>query len=119
MLPPNVFLCVQLAAGIQQVLAREGAVKPDKCRYFRGQMSTIISRALADLGIEPLPSRRCFALLGKPPIISPIYNTNSAQSAIFMRILVQDGEAELDEQYLISMSLQAMNLQTAPIQAWP
>ncbi|KAK9865058.1 hypothetical protein WJX84_004750 [Apatococcus fuscideae] len=61
--PNNKINSKELAAGIQQVLAREGAVKPDKCRYFRGQMSTIISRALADLGIEPLPSRRCFALL--------------------------------------------------------
>ena len=57
--------CVQLSSAIQQVLSREGAVKPDKCRFFRGQMSTIIGRALAELGIEPIPSRRCFALLGE------------------------------------------------------
>lgn len=29
----------------------------------RGQMQTIISRALTDVGIKPTPSRRCFTLM--------------------------------------------------------
>ncbi|KAK9831246.1 hypothetical protein WJX74_009268 [Apatococcus lobatus] len=61
--PNNKINSKELSLAIQQVLSREGAVKPDKCRFFRGQMATIISRALAELGIEPIPSRRCFALL--------------------------------------------------------
>jgi hypothetical protein len=31
-------------------------------------MQTIISRALADLGIAPLPSRRCFSLMSAPAL---------------------------------------------------
>lgn len=37
---------------------------PSKARFFRGQMTTIISRALNELGIKPLPSRRCFSIMG-------------------------------------------------------
>lgn len=42
----------------------KGAMKPQTVRFFRGQMQTIISRALADLDIKPVPSRRCFTLIG-------------------------------------------------------
>lgn len=42
----------------------QGAMKPQTVRFFRGQMQTIISRALADLDIKPVPSRRCFTLIG-------------------------------------------------------
>jgi hypothetical protein len=44
------------------VLAQPGAVKPEKARFFRAQMQTIITRALGELDIAPVPSRRCFAL---------------------------------------------------------
>lgn len=54
----------QLKAAIEAVLSQPGAVKPERVRYFRGQMQTIISRALADLGITPVPTRRCFTLIG-------------------------------------------------------
>lgn len=37
-------------------------MRPRKVRYFRGQMRTIITRALEDLDIIVVPSRRCFAL---------------------------------------------------------
>lgn len=39
-----------------------GAAPPTRARFFRGAMSTIITRALTELGIKPVPSRRTFAL---------------------------------------------------------
>jgi hypothetical protein len=58
------FICnVQLKKAVESVLAQEGAVRPEKALFFRSQMQTIISRALTDAGIQPVPSRRCFALI--------------------------------------------------------
>lgn len=56
---------LQLKKALEAVLAQPGARKPTSARFFRAQMQTIISRALADLGINPVPSRRCFALMGE------------------------------------------------------
>lgn len=39
-------------------------MKPQRVRFFRGQMQTIITKALTDLDIKAVPSRRCFALIG-------------------------------------------------------
>lgn len=49
------------------MLAQPGARKPSSARFFRGQMQTIISRALSDMGIAPVPSRRCFTLMSESP----------------------------------------------------
>jgi RNA-binding protein Tab2/Atab2 len=57
-------LFLQLKYALQEVLAQPGAVKPERVRFFRGQMQTIITRALNDLDIKPIPSRRCFTLIG-------------------------------------------------------
>jgi len=54
---------LQLKRALEEVLAQQGAVRPEKVRFFRGQMQTIISRALTELGIAPVPSRRCFTLI--------------------------------------------------------
>jgi len=54
----------ELRAALEALLARPGAVRPDKVRFFRGQMQTIVSKAVTELGIKPLPSRRCFTLIG-------------------------------------------------------
>lgn len=54
---------VELRKALEAVLAQPGAVAPQKVRFFRGQMQTIISKALNDLGIKPLPSRRCFSIM--------------------------------------------------------
>eukprot|EP00882_Tetradesmus_deserticola_P006731 GHRQ01007084.1.p1 GENE.GHRQ01007084.1~~GHRQ01007084.1.p1 ORF type:complete len:356 (+),score=158.32 GHRQ01007084.1:166-1233(+) len=54
---------VELRKALESVFSREGAVLPGKVRFFRGQMTTIISRALSELGIKPLPSRRCFSIM--------------------------------------------------------
>jgi hypothetical protein len=54
----------ELRQALEGLLARPGAVVPERARFFRGQMSTIISKALNDVGVKPLPSRRCFAIMG-------------------------------------------------------
>ena len=59
--------CLQLKNALLEILDQPGAEKPAYCRFFRGQMQTIISRALAELDIKPLPSRRCFTLMGEGP----------------------------------------------------
>jgi hypothetical protein len=56
---------VQLRKALESVFAQEGAVLPTKVRFFRGQMTTIISRALSEMGIKPLPSRRCFSIMSE------------------------------------------------------
>ena len=40
-----------------------GAKKPERARFFRGQMQTIITKAFTDCNIKALPSRRCFTLM--------------------------------------------------------
>eukprot|EP01025_Chloroclados_australasicus_P055703 TRINITY_DN680_c1_g1_i1.p1 TRINITY_DN680_c1_g1~~TRINITY_DN680_c1_g1_i1.p1 ORF type:complete len:388 (-),score=33.20 TRINITY_DN680_c1_g1_i1:412-1536(-) len=61
--PNNKINSTTLKGVIQDLLELPGAVKPDKCLFFRGQMKTIITRALDDLEIKPIPSRRCFTLM--------------------------------------------------------
>jgi len=53
----------ELRRAVDALLARPGAVRPDRARFFRGQMSTIITKALTDAGIKALPSRRCFGVM--------------------------------------------------------
>eukprot|EP00887_Chlorella_sp_A99_P007562 scaffold28.g7562.t1 len=62
--PNNKINSGELRHALEEVLAAPGAERPQKVRFFRGQMQTIISRALGDLGLAAVPSRRCFALLG-------------------------------------------------------
>lgn len=59
--------CFQLKAALLELLQQAGAEKPRQCRFFRGQMQTIISRSLQDLDIAPVPSRRCFTLISEAP----------------------------------------------------
>ena len=35
----------------------------NRARFFRGQMSTIITKALTELGVKAVPSRRCFSVM--------------------------------------------------------
>jgi hypothetical protein len=53
---------VQLKKTLEAVLQQTGARRPERVRFFRGQMQTIITRALTELDILPVPSRRCFTL---------------------------------------------------------
>jgi len=55
----------QLRKALESILQRPGAVVPEKARFFRGQMQTIISKALGDVGIKALPSRRCFSIMSE------------------------------------------------------
>lgn len=55
----------QLRKALEAVLGQPGAVAPQRARFFRGQMQTIISKALNDVGIKPLPSRRCFSIMSE------------------------------------------------------
>ena len=57
----------QLKAALAEILDQPGAVKPERVRFFRGQMQTIITRAVTDLGMKPVPSRRCFTLISARP----------------------------------------------------
>lgn len=54
---------LSLKSALEKFLNSPGVNQPTHCRFFRGKMHTIISRALVDLEINPLPSRRCFSLL--------------------------------------------------------
>lgn len=58
-------LFLQLKNAIGELLAQPGAQRPERIKFFRGQMQTIITRAVMDLGIKPIPSRRCFTLLSE------------------------------------------------------
>ncbi|KAL6769073.1 TAB2 [Auxenochlorella protothecoides x Auxenochlorella symbiontica] len=60
--PNNKINSGELGRVLQALLTAPGARKPERARFFRGQMQTIISRALADQDIVPLPSRRCYTL---------------------------------------------------------
>ena len=58
-------LPLQLKAALVELLEQPGAQILRQCRFFRGQMQTIISRSLQDLDIAPVPSRRCFSLISE------------------------------------------------------
>jgi len=53
----------QLKIVLAEILSQPGARRPDSVKFFRGQMQTIITRALNELDIKPVPSRRCFTLI--------------------------------------------------------
>jgi hypothetical protein len=61
--PNNKINSTELKSALKNILAKSNARKPTKVLFFRGQMQTIISRALKDMDIKPVPSRRCFTLL--------------------------------------------------------
>jgi hypothetical protein len=60
--PNNKINSTELKSALQQVLQSRNE-RPEKILFFRNQMQTIITRAVTDLEIEPVPSRRCYALM--------------------------------------------------------
>lgn len=54
---------MQLRKTIERLLSQAGAERPEKAKFFRGQMQTIISKALTECNIKPVPSRRCFTVI--------------------------------------------------------
>nr|CAD1824343.1 unnamed protein product [Ananas comosus var. bracteatus] len=61
--PNNVINSVTLKDAIASVATTLGVPLPDKIRFFRSQMVTIITKACNELGIKPIPSKRCISLL--------------------------------------------------------
>ncbi|CAM8967857.1 unnamed protein product [Rhodiola kirilowii] len=61
--PNNVINSITLKDAIVNISDELGVPLPQKIRYFRSQMQTIITKACKELGIKPVPSKRCVTLL--------------------------------------------------------
>ncbi|CAK9310278.1 unnamed protein product [Citrullus colocynthis] len=61
--PNNVINSITLRDAISSITEELGVPLPEKIRFFRSQMQTIITKACTELGIKPIPSKRCLSLL--------------------------------------------------------
>lgn len=61
--PNNAINSVTLRDALASVSEALGVPVPDRVRFFRSQMQTIITRACGELGVKAVPSRRCVSLL--------------------------------------------------------
>lgn len=61
--PNNVINSVTLKDAIESVCDELDVPLPDKIRFFRSQMQTIISKACKELAVKPVASKRCLSLL--------------------------------------------------------
>ncbi|KAL0905438.1 hypothetical protein M5K25_023858 [Dendrobium thyrsiflorum] len=61
--PNNVINSITLRDAIASITQELGVPFPEKIRFFRSQMQTIITKACNELGIKPVPSKRCISLL--------------------------------------------------------
>ncbi|KGN45119.1 protein TAB2 homolog, chloroplastic [Cucumis sativus] len=61
--PNNVINSITLRDAVSSIAEELGVPLPDKIRFFRSQMQTIITKACTELGIKPIPSKRCLSLL--------------------------------------------------------
>ncbi|KAL4198388.1 hypothetical protein AMTRI_Chr03g45620 [Amborella trichopoda] len=61
--PNNVINSITLRDAIVLISETLGVPLPERIRFFRSQMQTIIARACKELGIKPVPSKRCISLL--------------------------------------------------------
>ncbi|KAK4414468.1 protein TAB2, chloroplastic [Sesamum alatum] len=61
--PNNVINSITLKNAIVAICDELGVPLPEKIRFFRSQMQTIITRACNELGVQPIPSKRCLSLL--------------------------------------------------------
>eukprot|EP00245_Coleochaete_scutata_P000727 TRINITY_DN1086_c0_g1_i1.p1 TRINITY_DN1086_c0_g1~~TRINITY_DN1086_c0_g1_i1.p1 ORF type:complete len:447 (-),score=109.54 TRINITY_DN1086_c0_g1_i1:366-1706(-) len=61
--PNNKVNSVTLREALVKMMEKTGASKPQKVRFFRSQVQTIISKACAELDIQPVPSQRCLTLV--------------------------------------------------------
>ncbi|KAA3469521.1 Glutathione-regulated potassium-efflux system kefB [Gossypium australe] len=61
--PNNVINSVTLKDAMETISEDLGVPLPEKVRFFRSQMQTIISKSCKELGIKPVPSKRCLSLL--------------------------------------------------------
>ncbi|CAN1132647.1 Protein TAB2 homolog, chloroplastic [Linum perenne] len=60
--PNNVINSITLRDALDSISADLGVPLPQKIRFFRSQMLTIITKACRELGIKPIPSKRCLSL---------------------------------------------------------
>ncbi|KAK1404244.1 protein TAB2-like [Heracleum sosnowskyi] len=60
---PTAELSVTLKDAIESVCDELDVPLPEKIRFFRSQMQTIISKACKELAIKPIASKRCLSLL--------------------------------------------------------
>ncbi|KAI5055549.1 hypothetical protein GOP47_0029070 [Adiantum capillus-veneris] len=60
--PNNVINSVTLKDAMLSVM-QLGLPKPQKVRFFRSQMTNIVTKACTELDIQAVPSRRCFSLI--------------------------------------------------------
>ncbi|OMP04928.1 hypothetical protein CCACVL1_02095 [Corchorus capsularis] len=61
--PNNVINSITLKDAIVSITQDLGVPIPQKVRFFRTQMQTIITKACKELGIKPVPSKRCLSLI--------------------------------------------------------
>lgn len=61
--PNNVINSITLRDAIANITQTLGIPLPEKIRFFRSQMQTIITKACNELGIKPVPSKRCISLI--------------------------------------------------------
>ncbi|KAI4385599.1 hypothetical protein MLD38_003606 [Melastoma candidum] len=61
--PNNVINSITLRDAILSACDSLSLPLPDRVRYFRSQMQTIITKACKELGIKPIASKRCLSLL--------------------------------------------------------
>lgn len=61
--PNNVINSITLKDALVSISDELGVPLPEKIRFFRSQMQTIVTKACKELGIKPLPSKRCLSLL--------------------------------------------------------
>ncbi|KAL2939904.1 Protein TAB2-like protein chloroplastic [Bienertia sinuspersici] len=60
--PNNVINSITLKNAIVSICDELGLPLPEKIRFFRSQLQTIITKACTELGIKPIPSKRCVSL---------------------------------------------------------
>ncbi|KAI5576531.1 hypothetical protein BDE02_09G051200 [Populus trichocarpa] len=61
--PNNVINSITLKDAIVSISVDLGVPLPERIRFFRSQMLTIITKACKEIGIKPIPSKRCISLL--------------------------------------------------------
>ncbi|XP_057754300.1 protein TAB2 homolog, chloroplastic [Arachis stenosperma] len=61
--PNNVINSITLKDAIVTISEELGVPLPEKIRFFRSQMQTIITKASKELNIKSIPSKRCLSLL--------------------------------------------------------
>jgi hypothetical protein len=62
-IPSNKINSSYLQHAIEKLIQTQSLTPPSRCLFFRSQMENIISRALTNLNVKAVPSRRCFGLL--------------------------------------------------------